>query len=300
LRWKLDDTYQKECILIVDGERVRFEEDGETPYARPNVLVPRKRIGIFDGKVGIEYVPFGEGDYPYGAIDAADISHGLEYMGSLPLVMLYRGVSRDWITRFGDSSDIESGSIEGNECLVLTSRPLAQGRVASSVWLDVQRDYIPVRTTSTRGEKLVSQIDVWYRRDSQIGWAPSKWKRQHWRSDALWMSIDAAVSKAEINGQVDPSVFQFQFPSGAYVHDRQTKDDFIQRSNEERRRVTREEWNAGATYADLLETDYPWVPGKRTQSFPVFTVVAISSISILLVYLVIRLRGGVRKHGRRN
>lgn len=147
---------------------------------------------------------------------------------------------------------------DGDPCLVLTESPTEDSDCRRTFWLDRKRDLL-VRRVLIDGPHGHSQIDIRYRHDEHIGWAPTEWFVSCRGTDAatgprLYAS-HIVVTQLEPRGELTDREAMVDFPAGAWVIDDRTGKQHILRENGERREVLESEFNWLPTYAELAATE---------------------------------------------
>ena len=284
----VDKTYR----LIVDDKRVRFDEDStRRSRGEAETMVPYKRLAAYDGEVGTELTAQSSSEYPLGAIEAADLTSGFEFVGSIPLVLAYRG--SDWtraqFLASGQPLNVRSGVLGEVDCRILRSASTQTNPLAYEIWVDPARDFLVLRFVKYIDGKLTSKTDISYVEDAEHQWVPSAWKRSHWNTkQRLRFTVHAKVIDYAINPPIDASTFTIEFVPGTYVYDRRSKEQYIAREGGGKRIVLPSEWKAGATYEQLLNSE---TPGTRRIS-TLFVIVLSSLLIVVVVVLIVWRRFG--------
>lgn len=134
-----------------------------------------------------------------------------------PLLQCYRlgdtrirGVELD-----GYAIDLKSSEVDGVPCVVLASA--SRGR---KLWLDPQREFLPLRSTHEVNGVLRRQTDYSYVKDLDHGWVLAGWRiRKHEGQGRQEFSRIATVVDYEINPELGPAEFQIAFPPGTLIDD---------------------------------------------------------------------------------
>ena len=138
--------------------------------------------------------------YPQGLIAASDETKGLEYKGSFPLVMNYRGYS--WLTEHTNvrrlrQTTLRRETIDGVEYVVLEVNSDILPGLQYTCCLMEDRSFLPKRIEVSREGKRLFQLDIQYQQDDEARFFPISWTRSDWKSNGSHTkSVDATVSVA--------------------------------------------------------------------------------------------------------
>lgn len=188
-----------------------------------------------------------------------------------PVFLFYRPFEPELQKRMYDlrtySISSEPAEIEGHRCVVL-SQP-ATDIQPFTLWLDVERDFAPLRVKVMTKGHPASQYDLWYVADPAFGWSLSRWRCVYYTDPLpsgqvnLARQYDCEVMSSEINLEIPRSEFQFTFPKGTLFTDRRTQRSHIigVGPDGKDRQVTQEEFVSRVPYERLLETE----PGLGVQ-----------------------------------
>jgi hypothetical protein len=78
------------------------------------------------------------------------------------------------------------------------------------------------------------------------------------KTDAQGHVIRTTTAKpveCTVNPDLADSAFQIEFPVGTYVEDRVANESYILKENSQKRHVSPKEWQSGATYESLLNSE---------------------------------------------
>ena len=104
------------------------------------------------------------------------------------------------------------------DCLVLLSTGGGTVHVATEVWVDPERDYVPLRILQRIGEVPYHQSDAEYRPHPTVGYAVTSWKLTLVESTGeLVGSEDVVVDEFDATTVIPDSTFQIDFPAGSTV-----------------------------------------------------------------------------------
>jgi hypothetical protein len=185
--------------------------------------------------------------------------------------------------------DLESMSISpqrariaGKACIELSRR---EGASLQRNWVCPELGYHVVRRLSTIKDKVTLKLDINYRQDPTIGWAPANWTVLLSSSDGFVTDdVRGALVEFTANPPVTDADFDIDFPPGTYVND-QTKrpaEFFIVKADGTKRPVSRKELDK--TYEELLNSDPPTSPDGRRTWWPILLAVGVgvASLGVLL------------------
>lgn len=171
------------------------------------------------------------------------------------------------------------GVVEGRPCVVLA---YPEEHVERRLWVDVERDFLPLRLYTLSGGKTQISLEIAYREDARAGWAPSSWKLTalYPTGQTDW-SETVTVSNFSINEPIADDLFQIpQFPEKTYVRDHVNDQTYVIRPGGEKRFHTKGEPRQ-ASY--LLTTDPPgWSIWRWTWT--IATVSAVCLIAAIIAY----------------
>lgn len=186
-------------------------------------------------------------------------------------------------------------TIDGRSCLLLRQRADAsKHNVVNLLYVDPERDFVVLKWATEVDGKLWAQVDTTYAEDAAIGWVPSGWN--------LFMPggvnserYTSTVTDYALNEPHSDKLFVIDFPPGTFVRDRAWGREYLVRQGGEKRFIAPVERSRGASWGELMETEYGKA-GIRTQQRPdrtVFRVLWVATTGLLaigvLVFLV-RLR----------
>jgi len=252
--------------FVSDGRgRMRFEECGPQWSARQAAIRPKTSARIFDGHREQILIEHGELDFPSANFRKGTAKQSYNGQAFFPLLLVYRAV-HDAIGVVETKSLVVEKKTEifnKHVIVVLTDahRELVDPRleIVRSVWVDPARDFVPVQYTESKNGSVRIVVKIDYSKDAELGWVPQSWtmilmneKGETDRSEA------AKVTKYSINRELPESEFTLTLPTGTWVSDRDTQEDYILRANGKRRPILPGEFN-GSNYEELLRTE----PTKR-------------------------------------
>lgn len=252
--------------FVSDGRgRMRFEECGPTWSARQAAIIPKTSARIFDGHREQILIEHGELDFPSANFRKGTAKQSYNGQAFFPLLLVYRAV-HDAIGVVETKSLVvekKTEIVNKHVIVVLTDRHRVAvdptRDIVRSVWVDPARDFVPVQYTESIDGSVRTFVKIDYSKDAELGWVPQSWTmiltNEKGETDR---SEEAKVTKYSINRELPESEFTLNLPTGTWVSDRDTKEDYILRANGKRRPILPGEFN-GANYEQLLHSE----PTKR-------------------------------------
>ncbi len=294
-----DTVYESVFRLVMDGGMVRAE--GKEPLTSPTEAGLQEFAWILKKGLMKSFRPKGVVSYPQG-----DISRGQMYDQPansqvaptlLPLIMVYRPFRYSGIVfdRFLSRYSVVPGEqmVSGRKCTLIKEAGDGSDRPCNMLWLDNDRDYLPVRFSRQTNDKPSIQIDYlkWRRVDSE--WVPTEWRRSYMGSDGETINKSgwAVVHTHHVNHPIDGKEFTLEFPVGTWVHDARdprNREKYILRDKGQKREITERELSGGATYEQLVNSE-PGMALYHPTPDRTWPWRGIQAISVLLVGLFVAL-----------
>jgi hypothetical protein len=157
------------------------------------------------------------------------------------------------------------GAIGDTSCVILEPKSDSVGKPKKSYWVDPARDYVIVRAVNSMEGQGAIQTDIFYKRNSVVGWIPSGWSVVDVDGKGrLDQSFHTGVEEFSLNQPIAATEFEVPKPDGALVHD-------VRNGSDDRRRI------GGRT-----ATDVPLVSGRLR-----FVIVANIVLIVVLAMVVI-------------
>jgi hypothetical protein len=216
--------------LVVDGGKVRFENNHPIFQLPQGEVVEKGIVYLFDGTLSNQFFPKGLGtssnphnDVPQGVIKSHPIPAGIRLYETAPIFCDFRGLiptMAAWAYSDFKASTVAL-SVGGTSCLEYTKQISAE--LVVSCWLDPAQDYLMRRVRIQRKDKLECQLDIEYRLNDQSFWVPKTWKFNQFgpRGDVR-RSQTFEVLQVRVNESEPASQFEIQYPPGAEVNDQRT------------------------------------------------------------------------------
>ncbi len=243
----LQREFQEAVTLDVDGRRrFRIERQGKVMAQEDPVYVPQTTLQLIDGTLEQWFCSRTDSTpFPLGFVSAAQIR---PYAGkgweSWPIMWVYRPLDASLgnldPTKLSMSTEPEI--VNGRSCIVLRQERGANNLV-DIVWVDAAREFVPVRFVNSSKEGIVSlQVDISYAKDANYGWVPASWKfSKMGPNGGIDWSWGTNAIKYKLNEAIAESTFQMNYPSGTFVHDSVTKEQYILLDNGQKRPVAQSE-----------------------------------------------------------
>ena len=178
--------------------------------------------------------------------------------------------------------------VEGVRCVVLRSRTSSfRSTVMHSLWVDPSRAYVIVRRTCEVDGRLSTQLDIDYAVDEVAGWVPSAWHTWFmFHNGSVGSQCTATVKSYSLNEPLEDENFVIDFPVGTFVDDRASGAQYLLRRNDEKRLIAPVERRRGATYEQLMATEYGKAGLRQGWMSRRLLIVAIGAFFVLCVVLV--------------
>lgn len=129
------------------------------------------------------------------------------------------GLSREFFVPGSDSADIEISpepvDFEGTPCIVIRIR---RGLLTEWVWLDPQREYLPLGRRRDFGKDFRETYRLSYElRDGE--WVPVAYDDSQIKRGKPLRRVRGEIRKFERNVSIDPQYYAWEFPDGTWVGD---------------------------------------------------------------------------------
>lgn len=285
-----DTTVESTDTFIFDGIKLRYASDGHKWLFWIKDFGRQPYISVFDGLLSKSFSP----RVVTASIDPARIpaaSGTIHAKGEHPdrgnlyieaPIITYRPLCPALSTFEPDKWEVspEAGTLHGKGYVVLR-KSHTEGRT-EECWVDPDRDFLPVRCSEYRHDKLIVDLLISHRQDASGSWFPSEWRTIWLRGDgSVKEASEVRVTEHAINIPVDEREFQLEFPVGTTVHDLTSGRHVVYR--------------VGESGLELMGID-PAKSGLRPP-FPWFIFLATNVIAITLVasvWILLRKRSAQR------
>lgn len=196
-------------LLILAGDRVRYESSIRAfAGGRDGDLVPS--VVAYDGKRNQSLT-----NEEFGGMkdmDAFDEWSNIALFGAVlnlrPLRPEFFGESpAKWTVE--DSPSV----IDGRRCVVLSHRR-PRGFV-THVHLDPEKNYVPLRYASLRGDRPSARVDMHYERTEEPTWIPSSWTSTFYAGGRPSHVYRIEVQEVVLGLEVPDETFTIEYPPGA-------------------------------------------------------------------------------------
>ncbi|MFM8479045.1 MAG: hypothetical protein ACKOEO_24930 [Planctomycetaceae bacterium] len=175
---------------------------------------------------GSQYIHTGTASHVFDARSIGGVSEkqrvarfGL-YQVFFPPMLSYRAAEAGALS-FALSSaviDKEVRKIGDVDCLVLILKEKDQALITTEVWVDPDREFVPLRILTRRNQVLTRQFDATFNSHPTIGYALAAWRFQSMKSNGeLSASEDVTVQTFDAEAPIPDAQFRIQFPPGATV-----------------------------------------------------------------------------------
>ena len=169
--------YTRTVHLIIDGERIRWEEErGPLPG-----IPPREKkysaISVFDGLQTRAYRPQ-SGETPCsGYLYSGDHTHVYDSVEEHPILLCFR--FRKWMSTHPIDGDVfltfGKEDLNGTRCATLTWRLGTNGVIQTKAWFDSAARFVPIRLQYGPASRTTT-IQVEYAPSDQHGFVPVAWQ----------------------------------------------------------------------------------------------------------------------------
>lgn len=279
----------------------------EDPLAEFRDLRPFVRV--FDGAVLRDYWPAHADEYPRGVIQTClpvvrtaalrrSISDELQDLSLIAAILGSHPLHPSLALPI-DNYEVAAEPVmaDGDPCAVLHKpQQEATGR-RITIWVDPSRDFNVRRFISDDGSRGY-QIDIEYRRDEHLGWAPSGWTvctfgdEQGARLDA----VRCLVTRVSVRDSLTSDESTVRFDADTWVVDEIAKEQYILRDDETKREIRTEEFDWLPTHGELSATEtgevgtyiehkLRWIQYWRSARIPlVLGVTSIGSAAALAIW----------------
>jgi len=211
------------CTVKLDGQKMRYEYEGQTWSRTEGEMRPRAFIATFNGtSYAYSSLKNAVTDHPEVTITGERATREIQYVSLAPLWSSLR-FSLLEKSAFSIMSFIPANrttTIQGRECQEFVSPPQANG-VQEHMFIDVGRENQMVRRTTQLSDGVaILSIDIAYQPHSLIGWVPKSWEYVSRNVKGVTLTSGRCqVEELVINPDVQPEVFEPVLPPGARVVD---------------------------------------------------------------------------------
>lgn len=175
---------------------------------------------------GSQYIHAGTASHGFdarsigGVSEKQRVAHFGLYQVFFPPMLSYRA-SESGALSFALSSaviDKEVRKIGDIDCLVLILKEKDQALITTEVWVDPDREFVPLRILTRRNQVLTRQFDVTFNAHPTVGYALAAWQFKSMKSNGKPSAIeDVTVQVFDADTPIPDAQFRIQFPPGATV-----------------------------------------------------------------------------------
>jgi hypothetical protein len=202
---------------IIDGHRIRYEDNHPNWHLPSGNLIKRTEISLFNGSTAKIFYPNGFSGQEGPAAGLPSTSQLPQFASLLltPITFTFRALTPDfsnWLQEMKPTGVTQT--INGAPCqeYVLKS--------TRSLWLDPAQDYVVRRLSLQKKGQMVDQIDITYRPHEIAGWVPISWVHvQRGPSGAVRRTTTINILEIRVNDPQPPEQFDVVFPPGTTVID---------------------------------------------------------------------------------
>lgn len=253
-----DTTVALKWSLSLNGDWMRFLNEGPRWEVKLDQFIPQKYISVYDGEESKRFFEkWGEGVHPLGFVNMEKHNPDITAFDLWPILLTYRALHPTMDLLFHDKPWVlapGTGVFQERNCVILERQ---EGVRKYSCWVDPERDFTIRRVVETLNGNVGILLDIAYRNDPSHGWVPSSWDGRMLGTvtGQLQFSVSARVTDSEINVPIPREEFQFVFPPGTEVSDYRDQTHYVLLENGRKRLITHEERNRRATYEEWLVTE---------------------------------------------
>lgn len=246
-------TFPIRLRLVIDSkERIRAECDRKSIAGTKAAYVASRLIEVYSVPVRKSFFAEGPVEFPNAHIRALKAGETTLSVGFYPLLLMYRPFSPTLGQLDASKMSLAPGitSVDGRECLLVKHE-------STSIWVDPNRGYVPVRFDEYRAGVLRYSISIRYAAGEPAEWRPGSWVlSSFYGPDQLKDSQTVEVTEAHINTIIPEETFEIALPPGTWVSNYTNGERYIIRDNDSRRPVAPGEFT-GNNYEQLLNSDPP-------------------------------------------
>lgn len=250
-----DITLPARCSVLIAGGTGRYAEDRQQWSPSDNKVITQKRTIVCRGNEQRELATHSELDYPVGTVAKdSTVKDIFAQAGVLPIALCYRVLDPGFnVFRASGMALRETVRDAEGGNLAIVSFHHGQGRV--DLWLDSDRDYIPIRySVQNSAAKTVSEAEITYQADPVAGWAPASWLERDFDSNGAPTFVrHARLIRAMFNDAVEADDRELAFPLGTWVADKTGKYSYVILPNGQNRVIQPNE--SRADYARIVAED---------------------------------------------
>jgi hypothetical protein len=243
--------------LLIKNERIMRR----TEVWDPQVALGHRRQkyrSAFDGHTSRDFSPDNE-QFPRGAVFASAEYDEIRSLFLAPWILYARPLDRLGLRFPLDSCQVleERPVVDGRRCLAIRNWvTVDRTRGFAEVWVDPEREYVPLRYFGGEGRTVRALVKVSYRMDPVAGWLPQEWFGAFYGTDGRATESEQGwLIRCHINEPIEDQEMSLEFPPGTWVYDHRRSKEYLVREGGGERDITPEEAARRPTYAELLATE---------------------------------------------
>ena len=203
--------------IVIDGEKIRVEDNHPGWYDRGKRTYKQSRIYTFDGDTGylLQHGDYGERTIVQGGIEQGFLGRDWHFV---PLYISVRGLcptfSSPTMAQLQPSRTTQTIGDDLCEQYVVPTK----GGAPTLFWLEAKSDYCIRRIRNGNVDQSHSVYNVQNTCDEKYGWLPKSWSHEEhsWKGKLL-ATHTFEIQEMKINEPVPADDFKIEFPSGAMV-----------------------------------------------------------------------------------
>jgi hypothetical protein len=291
-----DETWEAFYTLIVDG--VKIKRISNTMEISENYEIKQQEVvRVFDGEMNKTFRPAQIQAYPKGYISPEKYPLDMEGAEWRCVLLVFWPLRYPPLSRYREAEVLsaqvlgEKVELRGQRCVLL--RVATKAPEVRELWLDRERNYLPLREISYINDRPYLQIDWLTYRQEQGLWVPWSWQCQSLRQGQKVLSTDTCQAlEVEVNRPIPAEEFILEFPEGTRVMDRRQLDargnpaDYIIRSGGRKRVISLQEL-ATKKYEELMQEEQQT---SRLWLWSLGGVVIVGLLGLLYVFVYRRKR----------
>ena len=285
-----DTTIEVHATVLLDGAKMRYEHDRQqfSFETKKFELIPY--VSTFDGTTAKLFNPQGGlmDHYPVGQIQDIKRNFDTNNLFVKPVIQHFRGIHPQMLMHEAEDLKITGRRvvIDGRACVEIDWVKRRSDTVTNRLWLDPARDFAMARYAILYDGRPAYKIDVRYRADPDVGWAPSEWEVVLFFDDgSVEESVRSTVTAFAINLPLPASEFDVEFPLGSFVDDVPNKTKHVIKYTGQKRVIERNELSGAEGYERWMETDQgeavPGGPRRRWVPALTWIVVGLGATALL-------------------
>ncbi len=236
VRFTLTETWKREAFqvvvppgdltvasanrIVLDGAKVRVEDNHPVRLGGTYRFLHPERIGVFDGVLERSFYPRGtDGESSAsGILHRPGKSDGVRHAAGRPIALALRGVTGGLGFPTIDKFKATGATLEidGSPCDEVAFND-------AKAWLDPARGHVVRRSVIAAGNGRTYRENATYRPHPACGFVPSGWVVEESLADGTVVrTVRAEITSLEINGDIPLGTFQVEFPTGCRLSDQTT------------------------------------------------------------------------------